>query len=223
MLAEHIKLTQRNPITGRSRRSAWVDIRYAAVGDVVFRVTDFRSGFQPVRVELADEHLTAAGLHAWRQSWYRNFCGDMDTFEAAVTWMAENFLSQESAELLALHEQVVETWQMLEVDPARLVAPFRVVEVHGDHYLAIANDPRPLLWEYDNLAWEDGTRRLGGSAILAEASRHSPSLDGADCTGWVVSSAGGRSYSDVIKRKPDALTCLRTTAAANLPTASGSK
>src|SRR5204863_5158499 len=99
-------------------------------------------------------------------SWYRNFCGDMDTFEAAVTWMAENFLSQESAELLALHEQVVETWQLLEIDPAKLAALFRVVEMHSDHYLAIANDPRPLLWEYDNLTWEDGTPRLGGSAIL---------------------------------------------------------
>ncbi|WP_331726535.1 hypothetical protein [Streptomyces sp. NBC_00280] len=221
MLAAHVTLTRRNPITGRSHRGRR-DIQYAAVDDVVFRITHFHSGFQPVQIELADEHLTAAGLHAWRRSWYYNFCGDMDTIDASRTWMAENFRSQESAELLAHYEQTVETWQMLDVDPAKLSGPFRVVELHGDHYLAIANDPRPLLWQHDSLAWEDGTPRVCGSSVLAEANRHSPS-DGADYTGWVVSSEGGRSYSDVIKRKPDALACLRRTAAANLPTASGSQ
>lgn len=220
MLAEHITLTRQNPITGRSRR-VQRDIRYAAVDEVVFRITHFHSGFQPVQIELADEHLTAAGLHAWRRSWYRNICGDMDTIDAARAWMAEIFRSQESAELLAHYEQSVETWQMLDVDPAKLASPFRVVELHSDHYLAIANDPRPLLWPHDSLAWEDGTPRLGGSPVLAEANRHSPG-DGADYTGWVVSSEGGRSCSDVIDRKADALVCLRATAAANLPTASGS-
>ncbi|MBC7272251.1 hypothetical protein ACF09G_36325 [Streptomyces albogriseolus] len=220
MLAEHIKLTRRNPITGRSRRGVR-DIQYAAVNDVVFRLTHFHSGFQPVRIELADEHLTAAGLHAWRHSWYSNLIGNMSTFDEAREWMAEGFRSQESAELLAHHEQAVETWQMLDVDPARLAAPFRVVELTSDHYLAVANDPRPLLWQQDNLAWEDGTPRLGGSSVLAEASRHSPSLDGADYTGWIISSEGGRCYSDIIERKSVAMACLRTTAAESLAEAGG--
>ncbi|MGA5442215.1 hypothetical protein ACPCKW_22220 [Streptomyces griseoincarnatus] len=215
MLAEHIKLTRRNPITGRSRRGLR-DIQYAAVNDVVFRLTHFHCGFLPVHIELADEHLSAAGLHAWRHSWYRNLIGDMDTIDAAVTWLAEGFRSQESAELLAHHEQAVETWHMLDVDRARLAAPFRVIELNRDHFLAVANDPRPLLWQHDNLAWEDGTPRLGGSAVLAEANRHSPGSDGADHTGWVVSSEGGLSYSEVIERKSEALACLRSTAAENL-------
>lgn len=220
MLAEHITLTRRNPITHRSRPGLR-DIQYAAVNDVVVRLTHFHSGPQPVRIELADEHLTAAGLHAWQHSWYNNLIGDMSTLDEAREWLASVFRSQESAELLAHHEQAVETWQMLEVDPARLAASYRVVKLHADHYLAVANDPRPFLWAHSVLAWEDGTPRLGGSSVLAEANRHSLSADCGDYTGWIVSSEGGRSYSDVIERKSAALACLRATAEENLAKAGG--
>ncbi|MER5985579.1 hypothetical protein [Streptomyces sp. NPDC001787] len=221
MLAKYIKLTRKNPITGRSRRGQR-DIQYAVVDEVVFRVTHFHSGPQPIRIEFADEHLTAAGLQAWSHSWYRH-SHSTDSFDAARTWMAEIFRSQESAELLAHYEQAVETWQMLDVDSARLSAPYRIVELHHDHYLAVANDPRPLLWLHSNLAWEDATPRVGGSPILAEANRHSPSLDGAVYTGWIVSSDGGRSYSDAIPRKADALAYLRVIADQNVPSASDNR
>ncbi|MCX4682063.1 hypothetical protein OG413_43565 [Streptomyces sp. NBC_01433] len=215
MLAEYIKLTRKNPITGRSRRGQR-DIQYAVVDEVVFRITHFHSGPQPVLIEFADEHLTAAGLRVWSSSWHRRF-HRTDSLDAARTWMAEFFRSQESAELLAHDEQAVETWQMLDVGSARVPAPYRIVELHHDHYLAVANDPRPLLWSHTNLAWEDGTPRVGGSPVLAEANRHSPSLDGAVYTGWIVSADGGRSYSDPIPRKVDALAYLRVIADQNVP------
>ncbi|MFF9074490.1 hypothetical protein ACF1A9_19635 [Streptomyces sp. NPDC014872] len=217
MRAEHIKFTRKNPITGRSHRGQR-DIQYAAVDEVVLRVTHFHSGPQPVRIEFADEHLSAAGLQKWSHSWYRHTHGT-DSFDTARTWMAEYFRSQESAELLAHYEQAVETWQMLDVDSAKVPAPYRIVELHHDHYLAVANNPRPLLWQHSNLAWEDRTPRVGGTSILAEANRHSPSRDGADYTGWIVSSDGGRSYSDPISRKPDALAYLRVIADQNVPAA----
>lgn len=58
--------------------------------------------------------------------------------------------------------------------------------------------------------------QVGGSSNLAEANRHSPSLNGAAYTGWIISNDGGRNYSDAISRKADALAYLRVIADQNV-------
>lgn len=197
MLAEFIKPTKRNPITGhldRTRYGRSNPTYYADVEQVVFAIRPMPGGGYDISPVIT--HLTSAG-----RDWYVKQCGgsqpkkwapDLDHAREVIASWTES----------RTFERTRHMWQTAEIDTERLAAPYRIAELDPHHFEAIRNDPRGWVFTIG----DDSAPIYTGSAIVAEVTRHSPSIDGADYTGWIVSTT--HNHSDVIKRKPDALAQL---------------
>lgn len=193
MHADDIVFTRKHPITGHISTTVW----YAAVDEAVVVLVAQDRGQTEFALMLTPEHLTTEARHGQARSdralqplwWLRNRESEADAKEAARQLLGADprFTHPVFGEAREVFQQALEAWQLLEVDTAKLAAPYRLVRSSPTHLMAVANNPAAHVAPMsDGTKWPDGTPKLNGSAVLAKATKHTRAETEGRLSGWYV-------------------------------------
>lgn len=194
MLTEDIKLSRISPITGIQSKHVW----YAAVNEAVFAVAEQLTGH--CSIFLADSHLDSDAYGTWMNSpsfllWEANH------LDAVCEMIAERATFENAS-----YQQSLEAWQMIPVDETIIPRPYRIVRVSPMQIMAVSNHPAVHLAPYTDLTWTDGTPRMMGSPVLAEATKWTYAETEGRHSGWMVT-VGGNSFP-AGQRREDAISAI---------------
>lgn len=193
MLAQDIKFSRKSPITGIQSKHAW----YAAVEEAVFAVAEKHDGH--VMVFLADSHLDSDAYGKWMKD--PRFL----LWEAAGWDEAREMIAERATFENAAYQQALEAWQMIPVDETVIPQPYRIVRVSPVQIEAVSNNPAAHVHPFSQGGprWADGTPKLTGSVVLAEATKWTYAETEGHHSGWMVT-VGGNSFP-VGQRRDDAI------------------
>lgn len=198
MLVESIKFTLTDPLTGHEfeRGRAY----YSAVDEGVFTITNVLFPANAWRIQFATTHLTAQGRAHWEASPH---CLKVDV---GTLGQARHYLAEKCNWQNERFWRSMETWRTMPVAAPALAAPYRLVWMDKRRCMTIANDPRShITASPGGLRWPDGTPKLAGSPVLAEAERH-VKAEGALLSGWTVKVHYGRMrYREPFPNQPLAI------------------